>query len=122
MLEEIKRSEWEPYISGFNGRNKMRPTRLEFIGQVGEKNSPLAVETDFWMEDGLPLLGVSLEPDRQGMPRVQIMLGGESVRPPGHMTHIIMGAQRIIRTLDADGRECELEIEDEDGAVTILHF
>lgn len=124
MLEEIKRSEWPPFFREFNQRNQMRPTRLEVVGGDAptKADSGLSVESDYWMEDGLPLAGVSLEPGSEGAARVEIMLGGEAARPSDHMTHTVTGAQRVIRTLSADGHECELEIEDEEGAVTILHF
>lgn len=123
MLEEIRRDEWLPYFDEFNERNRLRPTRLEIIGVDGAApDSRLSCETDFWMENGLPLVGISLEPTGEGSPRIEVMLGGETVNPSAHMTHTVSGAQRVIRTLDESGRECELELEDEDGAVTILHF
>lgn len=124
MSEEIKRSEWGPFFKEFNGRNQARPTRLEVMdGKAGERaDSRLSVETDYWVEDGLPLAGVSLEPEGEDAPRIEIMLGGEAARPTGHMTHTVTGARRVCRTLDEGGRDCGLEVEDKEGAVTILHF
>jgi flavodoxin len=124
MLEEIQRKDWLPYFNEFNERNRLRPTRLEVIGNGDSSaaNFKSIVETDYWMEDGLPLLGVSLEPNEDGAPRVEVMLGGEHIKPSAHMMHTVEGAQRIVRTLGKDGRECELEIEDKDGAVSSLHF
>ena len=90
MLEEIKRKDWLPYFNGFNERNHLRLARLEVIGDGGPAPKPgSSVETDFWMEDGLPLLGISLEPTGEGAPRVEVMLGGETVKPPAHMTHTV---------------------------------
>ena len=76
-------------------------------------------ETDFWLESDLPLLGVSLDADGPKAPRVEIMLGDKR---SDHLTRTVTGARRVRRTLDPDGRESQLEIEDQDGTVTILHF
>lgn len=123
MLEEIQRKDWLPYFNEFNERNRLRPTRLEVIGEDAiATNELIPVGEDYWMEDGLPLLGISIDPVGEDAPRVEVMLGGETVTPSRHMTHTVSGAQRVVRTLDQHGRECELEIEDEEGAVTILHF
>ena len=124
MLEEIKRNEWEVFFRAFNGRNETRPTRLEVLGGVGPErtDSRIPVETDYWLEDGLPLTGVSLEPEGKGAPRVEIMLGGEAAGHAEHLTRTVTGAQRVKRTIGEDGRESALEIEDGEGAVTILHF
>lgn len=123
-MEEIKRNEWEAFFRAFNGRNETRPTRLEIIdGEASEKkDSGMSVESDYWVEDGLPLAGISLEPEGEVAPRVEIMLGGEASGHAEHMTHTVMGTQRVKRTLGEDGRDSGLEIEDEEGAVTILHF
>lgn len=123
MLEEIKRKDWLPFINEFSERNRLRVTRLEVIGNgyTGVSRQP-SVEKDFWMEDGLPLVGIGLEPAPDDAPRVEIMLGSDSINPPVHMTHTVEGARRVARTLGVDGRESELEIEGADGAVTILHL
>ncbi len=62
MRKNIKPSHWQADLEDFSKRNKMRPARLEVMGPDGE------VESDFWLEDGLLLAGVALEPDEHRGP------------------------------------------------------
>src|SRR6185503_16562941 len=99
----------------FGERNKMRQTRLEVIGPSRE------VDSDFWLEDGLLLTGMALEMDGEHGPSLEIMLQVPSVPTRNHMTHTITGVKRVeLETVD--GRDEVLEIEDKEGAVTIMHF
>ncbi len=116
MRDDIQREQWDEYIKEFSERNSMRPTRLEVMGQPG------AFESDFWLEGGLPLAGISLEPEGEGAPQIEIMLGGEANHAARHMTHTVSGVQRVVRETGEDGREATLELEDKEGAITILHF
>lgn len=116
MRDDIKQEQWDEYIKEFNRRNRMRSTRLEVMGEAG------AFESDFWLEGGLPLTGISLEPEGEGAPRVEIMLGGEANHVARHLTHTVSGVQRVGREIGEDGREVTLELEDKEGAITLLHF
>lgn len=114
MRKNIKPLSWQQDLSDFGERNKMRPTRLEVLGPDRE------VESDFWLEDGLLLTGIVLEMDGVFGPFVEVMLqapGGSQ----GHMTHTVAGVKRVeLETVD--GRDETLEIEDKEGAVTIMRF
>ncbi len=116
MRDDVEQSQWASYFAGFNERNEMRPTRLEVIGQAG------AVETDFWLEDGLLFAGISLSPDGADAPRVEIMLAGGMADDKHHLTHAVRGARQVWRELGTDAREAALEIEDKKGLTTILRF
>lgn len=114
MRKNIKPLSWQQDLTDFGQRNTMRPTRLEVLGPDRE------VESDFWLEDGLLLTGIVLEMDGVFGPFVEVMLqapGGSQ----GHMTHTVAGVKRVeLETVD--GRDETLEIEDKEGAVTIMRF
>ena len=114
MRKNIEPSFWQANLTDFGERNKMRPTRLEVLGPAKE------VESDFWLENGLLLAGITLEMDRDLGPTVEIMLQAPA-DVYGHMTHTIAGVQRM--TVDeANGADDALELEDKEGAVTIMRF
>ena len=113
--EDVERSEWPTYIREFDERNRSRPTRLEVIGK------PWA-EMDYWLENGLPLAGLSLEVGGEDGPHVALMLDGAAATGSGHMTHTISRVCRVTRSLTEDGRDTGLEIEDAEGLTTVLHF
>jgi hypothetical protein len=113
--ENVERGEWPTYLREFDRRNRNRPTRLEVIGK------PWA-ETDYWLEDGLPLVGLSLETTGADGPRVALMLDGAAAAGSGHMTHTVSRVRRVTRSLTEDGRDEGLEIEGANGLTTVLHF
>jgi hypothetical protein len=93
----------------------MRSTRLEVIGAERE------MESDFWLEDGLLLAGITLEMDGDQGPTVEIMLQAPAGATNGHMTHTIGGMKRL--TMDrVNGVDEAIELEDKEGAVTIMRF
>ena len=115
MRKNIEPSSWQANLSDFGERNKLRATRLEVFGRARE------VESDFWLEDGLLLSGIALEMDSEHGPSLEIMLQVPTVPTGNHMTHTISGVKRVgLETVD--GRDEVLEIEDKEGAVTIMHF
>ena len=115
MRKNIEPSSWRANLSDFGERNKMRPTRLEVFGRDKE------VESDFWLEDGLLLAGIALETDGERGPSLEIMLQVPTVPTRSHMTHTITGVKRMGLETVA-GRDESLEIEDKEGAVTVMHF
>jgi hypothetical protein len=115
MRQEVKRDDWEVFLREFGERNRRRPTRLEVIGQTRD-------ESDYWLENGLPLSGVTLETECEGSPRVEIMLDTGTAKDSRHMTHTVCGVRRVARYLRADGFCERLEIEDGDGALTLLRL
>ena len=116
MRVDVERQAWRMFLTQFGERNRMRPTRLEVIGKSGE------TETDFWLEDGLPLRGTSLDTEGCDAPHVEIMLDGATSHAASHLTHAVARVRRLgYEALDAE-HDNALEVEDEDGKVTILRF
>jgi hypothetical protein len=116
MRVDVERQAWQKFLDGFGERNKARLTRLEVISKSGE------VTTDFWLEDGLTLAGTTLDKDGEGAPQVEIILDGGNAQDNSHMTRTVARAQRVGCEADASGHDTALEVEAEDGNVTILRF
>ncbi len=115
MRKDIDPNSWEANLSDFSKRNEMRPTRLEVLGRSTE------VESDFWHEDGLRFAGMALEMDAEAGPSVEIMLQVPAAPKRDHMTHIVTGIRRVALER-VNGRDEALEIEDKEGALTIMRF
>ena len=115
MRKNIEPSSWQTNLAEFGERNKMRATRLEVFGTARE------VESDFWLEDGLLLAGIALEMNRDRGTTIEIMLQAPAARTHAHMTHTVAGVKRM--AMDRANRRNEaLELEDKEGAITIMHF
>jgi len=115
MRKNIEPSSWQTNLSDFGKRNNLRSTRLEVLAPDRE------VVSDFWLEDGLLFAGIAVEMDGDRGSSVQIMLQAPAGATHGHMTHTVAGVKRV--DLDtAAGRDEALEIEDKEGAVTIMRF
>jgi hypothetical protein len=112
MGEPIEYSQWISYFNGFNKRNRWRPTRLEVVSDRSAEE----------VERGLPLVGISLEEDSVGTPRIHIMLGEHDAADPRHLTCTITRVKRLTPRCDTDGRDQALEIEDEQGERNLLLF
>jgi hypothetical protein len=114
MRRKIEPLGWQRSLSELGKRNSMRPTRLEVLGPDRE------VVSDFWLEDGLLLEGITMEMDRDRGPTVEIMLRA-SAGATSHMTHTVAGVKRLAidRTSDPDDA---LEVEDKEGTLTIMRF
>ncbi|HZS06830.1 MAG TPA: DUF5335 family protein [Blastocatellia bacterium] len=112
MQGEIRREELATYFREFSKRNHARPTRLEIFGELGAQSE----------ESHLPLGGISVENTGKDAPRIEIMLGGNSLIDPRHLTHTVTRASRITPKRSPDGRDEALEIEDEGGTKTLLRF
>lgn len=115
MRTTIESSLWQANLSDFGQRNRMRPTRLEVLGPARE------VESDFWLEDGLLLAGIDLDLKEEGGSSIEIMLQAPAGSARNHMTHTVAGVKRVALETTA-GRDETLEIEDKEGAVTIMRF
>jgi len=113
MRNKIEPSRWETNLMAFGERNIMRPTRLEVLGPSRE------IDSDYWLEDGLLLAGIDLDMD--GVPSVEIMLRAPVGTTKNHMTHTVTGVKRVELETNDEGDE-GLEIEDGEGAVTIMRF
>ena len=115
MRNKIESSTWQTNLSRFGERNNMRPTRLEILGSDRE------VASDYWLEDGLLLTGIVLDVNGDRSPNIEIMLQAPLGTNKSHMTHTVAGVRRV-ELETSDGRDEVLEIEDREGAITIMRF
>ena len=112
MRHIIEPSSLTTDLKAFGARNNLRPTRLEVLGPSKD------IESDFWLEDGLLLSGIDLDPDGMYGPYIEIMLQSQAQH---HMTHAIANVKRV-EVETNQGIDESLEIEDAAGTVTIMHF
>ena len=112
MKESIKREAWAKYLQQFSERNKSRPTWLQVFGEAGAQSE----------EQGLPLVGISLDERCREAPCVQIMLGGHDAVESRHLTHVIGNLERVISKVDLDGRDEAIEFIDKQGEASLLIF
>ena len=107
---------WTEFIKLFSRQNKSRPTRLGvFEGEPGKL-------VDYWLEDGLPLEGIDIEARGDAAPSLEIMLGSPEKSDSRSYTHTVENAWFVKIMLSASGESDGLEIEDDQGAITILRF
>lgn len=112
MKDNIERKGWARYLTQFNERNKSRPTWLQVFGEAGAQTE----------EQGLPLVGISLEEKGADAPRVQIMLGGHDAIETRHLTHMISNVERLTPQVGTDGRDEAIEFVDHQGEASLLIF
>jgi hypothetical protein len=112
MKDNIERKAWAPYLTKFSKRNQSRPTWLQVFGEAGAQSE----------EEGLPLVGISLEEKGADAPRVQIMLGGPDAIEPRHLTHMISNVERVTPQVGTDGRDDAIEFIDKQGEASLLIF
>jgi hypothetical protein len=112
MKDNLEREAWAPYLTQFNKRNQSRPTWLQVFGEAGAQSE----------EQGLPLLGISIEEKGADAPRIQIMLGGNDAIEQRHLTHMISNVERVTRRVGTDGRDDAIEFIDKQGEASLLIF
>jgi len=112
MSNEIKRDQWMTFFNEFSKRNRLRPTRIEVLGELGAQEA----------ERHLPLNGISVDVTGSGAPRIEILLGGASPEDSQHLTHAITQATQVFPKTSAAGRDEALEIVDVTGSKTLLCF
>ena len=112
MKDNIEREAWARYLTKFSERNKERPTWLQIFGEAGAQSE----------EQGLPLVGISLEEKGTNAPRIQIMLGGHDAIESRHLTHMISNVERVALQVGADGRDDAIEFVDQQGEASLLMF
>jgi hypothetical protein len=116
MREEVRPREWAAYFDAFSRRNRLRPTRLGVMRERGEAFD------DYWIECGLPLAGISVEAERAGGARIEIMLDGHERGEELNLMHTVEGARRVIKEVDTNNGDGGFDIENAEGAKTILRF
>jgi hypothetical protein len=107
MNAAIKQHEWTKFLKFFSDENNGRPTRL---GVFEPKHNAL---TDYWLESGLPLLGVDID-TRDERPAIQITVG--------NFTHDATNAVKLEFQFSLSGEEDGLDITDVEGRTTVLRF
>ena len=112
MKDNIEREGWAAYLNKFSKRNESRPTWLQILGETGAQSE----------EQGLPLVGISIEEKGADAPRVQIMLGGHDAVETRHLTHMISNVDRVTRRVGTDGRDDAIEFVDKQGEASLLIF
>ncbi len=112
MKNNIERNEWVGYLTEFNKRNGSRPTWLQVFGESGAQSA----------EQGLPLMGISVEMKGVDGPSIQIMLGGHDAMDPRHLTHVVSKVERMTPQVGIDGRDESIEFVDRQGEASLLIF
>lgn len=115
MKEKLNLEQWVEAISRFSEINRNRLTRIEVMGRIGD------LERDYWLENGLPLMGIGVDMKGQNGPLIQIMLEAKNA-DGGHLTRVISNARTVTVELGYEGQFDSLQIEDMEGAKTILRF
>lgn len=115
MVKAQTQRNMDKFLELFLAENRYRPTRIGvFEGKPGDME-------DYWLEDGMPLGGLDIDPDGIAGPDIEIMLGNNTPDGP-HMTHRISGTRFVKITLSVSGDADGLEITNSKGETTVLHF
>ena len=107
--------EWSSFLALFLDRNQGKPSRLGVF--VGEDRGI----QDFWIEDGLPLRSVTVEP-REGSADVEMVFGSKTGSEETAFTHHIAAARSIRFGLGLGEYEDTLEITDDSNNTAVLRF
>src|SRR5262249_29249456 len=99
--------EWKQFLKFYTKMFAGRPTRLG----VFENENGTAI--DFWLEDGLPLVGIDVDADNDRQ-TIEIMVGD--------LTHSIKDVKKLTAYFPADSSEDGLDVMDTSGRTTILRF
>ena len=110
------RHNWTTFLKLFTEENQGRKTRTAVFEGTPEAMS------DYWLEEGLPLVGIDVDPDGTDGPDIEIMLQNQPNCTPLNMTHTVKGARFVKIILSASGDADGLEVDNGRGETTILHF
>lgn len=108
MNAAAAKHEWTAFLKFYGEQNQGRLTRLG----VFESNND--VVTDYWLESGLPLVGIDLSDKDGGGTVIQVMVG--------EMTHDVSDPRSLNIRFTAAGDEDGIDITDADGRITVLRF
>ena len=111
-IEKSAATDFATFLQLYGARHLAQPTRLGVFVPGRE------AFVDYWMEDGLPLAGIAVEPGAET--NVEIMLG----RPGDerHLTHTVKDVRAVKLELQSDATKTVLELVDGEGRVTVLRF
>jgi hypothetical protein len=102
-MKAAAQKRWSAFLTRFGEENTGRPTRL---GVFEDGN-------DFWLEDGLPLSGIDVDPNGEE-PVVEIMLGD--------FTHAVRDVRQLTFYVTVDGKNEGFDVTDASGKTAILRF
>lgn len=106
--KEISREQWIRFFDDFSKQHQGWIASWEVLGaDIGDQEKTTR----------LPLVGISA--DTKGKPRIDIMVGD---RPEAHVTQIIEKPKRVWFKEDEQPGHEAIEIEAEDGKVTLVTF
>lgn len=108
-MREVHEAEWSALANQFSRLHTGQPAVVEtrVLGVVKGVNAQF-----------LPLMGVTAEADQQGATRIEIVLGDS---PTAHFAHAVSPVTHVRVAEWNDSVSSTLEIESEDGRVTLLH-
>src|SRR5689334_14907251 len=106
MSRTIEQSEWPKFLREYSDLNHGRPTRL------GVFQADKDVISDYWIEDGLPLIAVDSYTNA-GQIRIDLMFE--------NFTHSVVGASTVVCVNGGDVSD-GLDISDSEGTTTQLRF
>lgn len=98
---------WVSLLNFYTDENKDRPTRL------GVFETDEDMSQDYWLEDGLLLTGIDVDPGSDSM-TIELMFGP--------YTHVVKNAVGLKINLTVGGAEDGIDIIDADHHTTILRF
>ncbi|MEQ1763565.1 MAG: DUF5335 family protein [Pyrinomonadaceae bacterium] len=98
---------WEAFLKFYSEQNKGRKTRLAVFEREGD------VTNDYWIENGLALVGIDLDPNGE-LPTVEVLLDGYS--------HSVDDVRKLKVYYSIEGNEEGLDITWDDGRITVLRF
>lgn len=107
--------EWTRFLDLFLARNSGRATRLGVF--VEEQRGT----QDFWIEDGLPLTAVTVEP-RGDRTDVELLFGKKEMPAETQLTHIVNDARSLKLELGLTRESDCLELTDAEGQHSVLRF
>jgi hypothetical protein len=111
QTREIPREEWRSFFEAFSRMHEGWPVTVEALGDdIGVQVEAAAI----------PLGEVTAENEPDGRCVINLILGGAET--PSPVTHIIDDARRVFVEETEDGMDVSLEIEESDGAKTLVRL
>lgn len=107
MNTTTAKKSWSEFLKFYGKANTKRATRIGLYQVTG------GVTNDYWLEDGLPLLGLDVDFE-DGLPIVQIMLDG--------YTHVVRDVRSLRPVFSVDGSDDGIDLVREGGSTTLLRF
>lgn len=98
---------WEAFLKFYSQQNKGRKTRLGVFARNDD------VTNDYWIADGLDLLGIDMDADGSS-PTIEVLLEGYS--------HSVANAQGLKVHFSLEGDEDGIDIIHSDRDTTVLRF